>query len=58
MISPLDYIEKVQKNLGHVRLDTTQRYIQYANVDLTQIKNPLDRLLGDGGKAPLGIQST
>lgn len=48
----------VQKNLGHVNPNTTQRYIQYANVDLTHIKNPLDRQFESMSKGLLGIQST
>lgn len=35
-------INIVQKNLGHANPNTTQRYTQYANVDLTNVKNPLD----------------
>lgn len=36
-------INLVQKNLGHSNPNTTQRYTQYANVDLTKIINPLDK---------------
>ena len=38
-------IEKVQKMLGHSNPNTTQIYTRYANIDLTKIKNPLDKIL-------------
>ena len=35
-------IRKIQKLLGHKNLQTTQTYTYVANIDLINIKNPLD----------------